>query len=100
MPPATAQWVEIVWNRRIHSIDNLFPMSSGVSEWVSEASSAERADERVAHSIINIPILRYPESLSVDALTQHFGLHEIDAYKFMDKSLSHAFPISACILFY
>ena len=31
------QWAETVWNRRIHFRDkNLFPMSSGASEWASE----------------------------------------------------------------
>ena len=36
-----AQWAEIVWNWRNQFIDkNLFPMSSGVSEWASEQMSA------------------------------------------------------------
>ena len=39
-------WVEMVWNRRIQSIDkNLFPMSSGVSERASDGmSAAERCE--------------------------------------------------------
>ena len=42
----TAQWVETLWNWRNQFIDmNRFPMCSGVSEWASEASSAEQAIE-------------------------------------------------------
>ena len=51
-----AQWVQMIGNRRVHSIDkNYFPMSCGVSDWASErmsermstASSAEQANEWV-----------------------------------------------------
>ena len=74
------QWVETVWNRRVQSKDrNRFPMSSGASEWASEASSAEqankwavwaneRADGRVAITII--PISRSFESLWIKAISK------------------------------
>ena len=36
----SAQWVETVWNRCVHIMDkNLFPMSSGVSEWASQRTN-------------------------------------------------------------
>ena len=36
----TPQWVQMIWNRRIHFIDkNLFPMSSVASEWASERTN-------------------------------------------------------------
>ena len=53
-----AQWVETVWNRRVHFIDkNLFPVNLGASEWASEQCGVanewvmqanERADEWMA----------------------------------------------------
>ena len=43
----TALWIETVWNRRVQFLDkNLFPMSSGASEWASK-----RADEWAQRSL-------------------------------------------------
>ena len=46
-PFINPQWVEIKWNRRVHSVDKyLFSMRSGASERASEQMSAvERASE-------------------------------------------------------
>ena len=36
----SAQWLETIWNRRIHFIEkHLFPMSSGASEWMSKQAN-------------------------------------------------------------
>ena len=41
-----SQWFQMIWNRRIQLVDqNLFPISSGVSEWASEGTN-ERSEGR------------------------------------------------------
>ena len=83
--------VETAWNRRVHFKDkNLFPMSSGASEWAVRAN--EWADERMAqYSTRRFHIISTHSAVAVLALFNQLIMHLVARLSYFSHHVTMAF---------